>query len=314
MAPTWPPKTKPPTWKTLFPALKSTNLDMHKRNVSREKLNFTTEAATKFDVGILDRFIYPEDYIVTTLPVEDDEEFAGIPTFVARTTEAIVRRPTLTWFTRSREKNRLRVVIKFTKSNYNVTPSRTTMTTQKSTLKRRKKKKSKKHPILRRQNKKPPKWLCYECGLQNKTLGDKWCHDAFDSPDGRYYGMRRNFMKLCPGAPGDKFFGGCFKRYLDVGSMYDERGCRHTVPIKGKSYASKRYWNMEKMLKNEINKCVVSPFAILTPFSRTVYLFARFHVCVCKGKLCNGSSCGAIELSLIVFVSLVQYIMAIKEI
>ncbi|XP_073960665.1 uncharacterized protein isoform X2 [Choristoneura fumiferana] len=316
MVPTFPPKTKPPSWRSHFPAIQSTlSQDIQKRNMSRETLNFTTERASKFDVGILDRFIYPEDYILPTLPIDDEvEQYTGIPTFVPRTTVTMAPRPTLTWFTRPKEKNKLRVVIKFTNSTHNITATRTTAAKKRFSAKHRKQKAFKLPRAALRQQNKVPKWLCYECGLNNKTLGDKWCHDAFDSPDGRNYGMRRNFMKQCQGGVNERLYGSCFKRYIDVGSMYDERGCRQKDPIKGQSYASKRYIRMEKMLKNEMNKCVVSPYAILTPFSRAVYLFARFHVCVCKGKLCNATSSVTIEWSLIVLVSLVCYITAIKEI
>lgn len=52
-------------------------------------------------------------------------------------------------------------------------------------------------------------------------------------------------------------------------------------------YASHRFRKLEFLLKGQDNACVMSPHASLTPFSRAISLYVRYHVCVCKGKYCN---------------------------
>lgn len=97
------------------------------------------------------------------------------------------------------------------------------------------------------------------------------------------------------------FYGGCFKRFLDVGSVYTMRGCRswhpykawhvwqHTDHKRGQNFAAHRYKRLEMILKKKNDYCIVSPHASLTPFARGISLYVRYHVCVCSGKYCNGS-------------------------
>lgn len=86
------------------------------------------------------------------------------------------------------------------------------------------------------------------------------------------------------------FIGGCFKRFLDISDMYTERGCRTKKPVKTGSYASQKFAVLEKMLKGVSDGCVSTPYASLTPFSRSISLYARYNVCVCSSRYCNKCS------------------------
>ncbi|XP_021194810.3 uncharacterized protein LOC110379463 isoform X1 [Helicoverpa armigera] len=148
---------------------------------------------------------------------------------------------------------------------------------------------------------------CYQCGLNETSIPRApGCHQAFNSKERIYSYLRDIFKVTCIGTdqftdiPKDdpKYFftlpkrlyrGGCFKRYLDVGETYDERGCRTMNPLRGSSYASNRLMSLEKSMHHIEEGCVASPHASLTPLSRSVNLYARYHVCVCVGDYCNES-------------------------
>lgn len=105
---------------------------------------------------------------------------------------------------------------------------------------------------------------CYWCGLNatDRIPRNPICHDAFDSQDHRARTLARFFRAHCHfnryhgwawrkkpwratsysawnlygngliGAYYGRFLGGCFKRFLDVGSVYTQRGCRSWWPRK----------------------------------------------------------------------------------
>ncbi|XP_063894883.1 uncharacterized protein LOC135118011 [Helicoverpa armigera] len=151
----------------------------------------------------------------------------------------------------------------------------------------------------------PPSVHCYQCGLNVTEIPNvPTCYHIFEHPDRKYYHLRKKYMVFCEikksikrkGTPKfdpspDKFFkGGCFKRYLDIGAeVYNERGCRTMNPLRGKSFASSRFSALEKSMHYMTEGCVSSPHASLTPFSRAITLYARYHVCVCVGDYCNQS-------------------------
>ncbi|CAG4990167.1 unnamed protein product [Colias eurytheme] len=128
---------------------------------------------------------------------------------------------------------------------------------------------------------------CYLCGLdQGNIPKTATCYSVFESPDGRYRRLQKRYEVQCiPGSSrwkGKKIYSphfrqGCFKRYLDVGVIYNERGCRTKKGWYGQSYASHRLVKLEMMLEKVEDGCVFSPQASLTPFSRAVSLYARYH-------------------------------------
>ncbi|XP_069364861.1 uncharacterized protein [Maniola hyperantus] len=138
---------------------------------------------------------------------------------------------------------------------------------------------------------------CYRCGLNESGIPSAYCYNTFEGSD-RSHGRRKHLFKIkCIRnekvreikkiAYGPQYMKGCFKRFLDVGIEYNERGCRTIIPTRGKSYASKRFASMEYLLKHVNDGCVFSPHTSITPFSRAISLFARYHVCVCSQKYCN---------------------------
>ncbi|XP_013178338.1 PREDICTED: uncharacterized protein LOC106125610 isoform X2 [Papilio xuthus] len=86
------------------------------------------------------------------------------------------------------------------------------------------------------------------------------------------------------------FMKGCFKRFVDVGTLYTARGCRglyHPWRSYTRSFASHRLAKLEILTRGFDDRCVSSPEASLTPFSRDISLFVRYHVCVCSKPYCN---------------------------
>lgn len=154
---------------------------------------------------------------------------------------------------------------------------------------------------LRRASK--PVSQCYECGLrvtvQEGIPVDSDCHNIFSSPSYEDRSKIEKTKMSCFYRDNDtllyngravygKFSGGCYKRFLDIGTLYTERGCR-TVPygVAGYSIISPRFVRLQYLLDNTKNGCVISPFAVFTPFNRAVSLFVRYHVCVCEKDFCN---------------------------
>ncbi|CAH0400696.1 unnamed protein product [Chilo suppressalis] len=168
---------------------------------------------------------------------------------------------------------------------------------------------------------------CYWCGMNTSDIPrSPLCYDVFESGDGRARTLKRFFRAYCyrnsdghramrkrkwskyPYEMGASlireyygwFTGGCFKRFLDVGKVYTQRGCRAHYPMRSwhtfgatsyssrRSYAAHRFAKLEYPLKNvKKDMCIVSPHASLTPFSRGISLYARYHVCICRKNYCN---------------------------
>ncbi|XP_023937964.2 uncharacterized protein LOC112045844 [Bicyclus anynana] len=163
---------------------------------------------------------------------------------------------------------------------------------------------------------------CYRCGLNESRIPSALCHNSFEGKGDITSGIPRSRFKIkCIRhdaakeenriAYGPSYRPGCFKRYLDVGVEYNERGCRTKRPTKGKSFASKRFASMEYLLKNEDDACIASPYASLTPFSRAISLFARYHVCVCSRKYCNSAKTTGLNIAetfILLFYTLLKYI------
>ncbi|XP_028177657.1 uncharacterized protein LOC114365326 [Ostrinia furnacalis] len=131
---------------------------------------------------------------------------------------------------------------------------------------------------------------CYECGINQPSEANPPCYDVFDSPDQRYRNHKRNMITMCY----DNYMNGCVKRFLDVGSKYLERTCRNmppkagTAPVSGIVHERLRY--LETMLDGINSGCVMSPYAVATPFTQRWSLFTRYHVCICTGDLCNSAT------------------------
>ncbi|XP_028167657.1 uncharacterized protein LOC114358008, partial [Ostrinia furnacalis] len=164
---------------------------------------------------------------------------------------------------------------------------------------------------------------CFWCGLnQSRIPRSPLCHDMFETQDFRARTLARFFRAHChenkfhianrkkpfqyySGGPTHRyapglisqfygpFTGGCFKRFLDVGTVYTQRGCRAWWPRMSwgapRSFAAHRFAAMEiplRKFKKDI--CLISPHASLTPFHRGISLYVRYHVCICFKKWCNG--------------------------
>lgn len=170
---------------------------------------------------------------------------------------------------------------------------------------------------------------CYRCGTDTYLSRKSFCHDVFNSNNYEYRSLTRLLRTTCYDNPSvrhgekvkwpkgydefqlyqytdqgleSKFYGsysgGCFKRFLDISNFHTQRGCRQWPPD-GYRYrrgyydhsTTQQYRRLEwKLGKSERDACVYSLHASLVPFSRDVSLFARHHVCVCKGRYCNAAS------------------------
>ncbi|CAG4962856.1 unnamed protein product [Parnassius apollo] len=163
---------------------------------------------------------------------------------------------------------------------------------------------------------------CYWCGLNESLLPTStMCHDMFDSDNGQLRSMSRFFRAKCHyygyyspyyrQMMGHRYypyfmlwtndkglkthmFGnyikGCFKRFVDVGPLYTSRGCRtfyESMRPYIRNFAGHRLSKLELVAKGFTDACVTSPLASLTPFSRSISLFVRYHVCVCSTDYCN---------------------------
>lgn len=183
------------------------------------------------------------------------------------------------------------------------------------------------------------KGQCYRCGTDTGVSQNSFCHDIFNSNHYEYRSLARLLRTTCYDNPSvrhgekvkwpkgydefklyqytdqgleSKFYGsysgGCFKRFLDIGNLYTQRGCRQWPPDGNRfrrGYfdhpTTEQYRRLERKLgKSERDACVYSLHASLVPFSRDVSLFARHHVCVCQERYCN-SSCNICDS----FVSLI---------
>lgn len=183
------------------------------------------------------------------------------------------------------------------------------------------------------------KATCYRCGLGNIPRSPV-CRDMFDSPNWKYRTLARYFRVKCyhnkfnyytherkqtawkfsyhyrhdRGLKRElygKYHGGCYKRFLDVGRVYTQRGCRGWPPETGASwsYASHRYKKLELTLgSKKRDRCIFSPHASLTPFARGISLFARYHVCVCHKRFCNSVRTTGSSYTLIIFIVIIETI------
>uniref|UniRef100_A0A2H1VLT1 SFRICE_007922 n=1 Tax=Spodoptera frugiperda TaxID=7108 RepID=A0A2H1VLT1_SPOFR len=159
---------------------------------------------------------------------------------------------------------------------------------------------------------------CYQCGLNLTDIPvPPTCHQIFDNTKRQYQYLKQRYKVLCKGEvwtkgsktkrapefnvkPRKLYKDGCFKRYLDIGETYDERGCRTMPPQLGKSFASDRFMSLEKAAHSMSEGCVTSPHASLTPFSRGISLYARYHVCVCMSDYCNNAHYSKTSLYLLI--------------
>lgn len=95
------------------------------------------------------------------------------------------------------------------------------------------------HPKLK---KKSVKDVCYQCGISEygvKDLSTSKFYETFDTPN-----FKGNF-------DGKTYIGGCFKKFLDIGHTYNERGCRHMPPLHGHSFALGRFARLEILLHSK---------------------------------------------------------------
>ncbi|XP_073964406.1 uncharacterized protein [Choristoneura fumiferana] len=127
-------------------------------------------------------------------------------------------------------------------------------------------------------------------GWNNFVYGS-YCKDSNGTLDRKFgtwgagyyfdYGLKKNYF--------GQYTGGCFKRYLDVGNIYTQRGCRHYWPKNsyGLTPMGHRFKRLELILRFKKEGCISTNHASLVPFNRGISLFARFHVCVCSSKYCN---------------------------
>ncbi|XP_026316213.1 uncharacterized protein LOC113227489 [Hyposmocoma kahamanoa] len=171
------------------------------------------------------------------------------------------------------------------------------------------------------------KGQCYRCGTNTGHSENSFCHDLFNNNEYRsLVGLLRTTCYDNPSVSHGKkvkwpkeydkfklyqytdqgletklygsYSGGCFKRFLDIGNFYTQRGCRQWPPDGNRFRrryfdhpTTQLYRRLEKKLgKSERDACVYSLHASLVPFSRDQSLFARHHVCVCKGRYCNAAS------------------------
>uniref|UniRef100_A0A2A4JWE2 Uncharacterized protein n=1 Tax=Heliothis virescens TaxID=7102 RepID=A0A2A4JWE2_HELVI len=130
---------------------------------------------------------------------------------------------------------------------------------------------------------------CFQCGLNVTEIPvGPTCFHVFNSHERIYHYRRNSYKVTCMNEPRkDSKFGnifvtapkrvfraGCFKRFLDIGEVYNERGCRTMNPLNGTSFASRSFRLLEKSMHQMDEGCVSSPHASLTPFSRAVTLYA----------------------------------------
>ncbi|CAH0603323.1 unnamed protein product [Chrysodeixis includens] len=164
----------------------------------------------------------------------------------------------------------------------------------------------------------PYKASCFICNRWDTEIpkAHPYCYTAFESDDWRHRTMARYYRARCyynkqignevsyftwkgytyRNQRGLKrwyygpFDGACFKRFLDLGIVYTSRGCRAYWPYYQKNFLNHRFQRLELLLWKRPDGCLSSPAASLTPFSRGISLFTRFHVCICRGKYCNSAS------------------------
>ncbi|XP_061726340.1 uncharacterized protein LOC133531925 [Cydia pomonella] len=156
---------------------------------------------------------------------------------------------------------------------------------------------------------------CWVCGLMESGIPENaHCAENFGSnPSSVALAEKNSYRRYCrfmdevplwfnrsdPLSVFGEWTGGCSKRWLDLSGLYTQRTCRSlTTPAVGHHFLSKRMARLELALRDVKEGCVTSPMATLVPFSRAVSLFARFHVCVCRGHFCNLASRKALSLGL----------------
>ncbi|CAH0589312.1 unnamed protein product [Chrysodeixis includens] len=181
----------------------------------------------------------------------------------------------------------------------------------------------------------PYKASCYMCNRWENTVPiNPYCYKAFETDDwrartlARYYRINcyynseyfheNSFYNWKGPVPykyeGDKglrrwyyghYTGGCYKRFLDLGEVYTSRGCRAYWPDMQKNLLAHRFRRLELMLWKRPDGCISSPAASLTPLSRGISIFTRYHVCICRGKWCNAAPLTASTATLVFILSLI---------
>ncbi|VVC89738.1 unnamed protein product, partial [Leptidea sinapis] len=88
---------------------------------------------------------------------------------------------------------------------------------------------------------------CYYCGMQDEGYPEESsCYRVFDWADKRFHINRSYSIESCKELNADEDFErGCFKRYLDIGNQYIERGCRFDPPAIGRSVVSENFAILE---------------------------------------------------------------------
>lgn len=175
---------------------------------------------------------------------------------------------------------------------------------------------------------------CYVCNVEQdyEIPTSPVCHRMFNSDQWIYRTLARYFRTICyynweyrndgikrfkwytwsktykyPHSRGltvhriGGFLTGCFKRYIDISDLYSTRGCRGYWPMTIGGFVRYRFVRLQLPLTDAINTtCITSPSASLTPFHRGIYLWARYHVCVCKGRYCNKATVRDISMPLLI--------------
>ncbi|KAF9406305.1 hypothetical protein HW555_013278 [Spodoptera exigua] len=160
---------------------------------------------------------------------------------------------------------------------------------------------------------------CYYCSIDEDIPRSPVCHRMFNSNEWKYRTVARYYRTVCyynwnhrnsgyvkykwyrwqgsytyPESRGltlhrmGGYTLGCFKRYIDISDVFSTRGCRAYWPSVEGGLVKHRMARLQVPLVDAINTtCITSPHASLTPFHRGISLWARYHVCVCKGRYCN---------------------------
>ncbi|CAB3226438.1 unnamed protein product [Arctia plantaginis] len=85
---------------------------------------------------------------------------------------------------------------------------------------------------------------CYECGLDVPDIPYfPTCYHIFNGQNQQTKYKISKYRKKCSQSR-------CFKRFVDLGDVYNERGCRQNEPQEGRSFASKRLARLEKALRS----------------------------------------------------------------
>ncbi|KAG7301885.1 hypothetical protein JYU34_013293 [Plutella xylostella] len=187
---------------------------------------------------------------------------------------------------------------------------------------------------------------CYRCGstyLKEHVIPmDTYCHDMFSSdwtqglplgwsffPSGQYYDIRdgvlhyyQSNMTMCEGYYPNNQRPFCYKRFLDVGDNFIQRGCHQEMTVKtredykniDKTSISWKLRRIQKVLVDRMERtgeksaCLSSTSQILTKFNMEVTMPVYYHVCLCTSDFCNG--CERVVMYWVCFVVVVFKVVA----